>query len=206
MGGWWSVEEGTNQTVAESASTMSSQEAVKSGSHTVDAATQRQIEALLRLSKEKVEAGDGQGAIQAALQAATLSSGGDEQAVFRCLDAAKTKAESGRTAAYRRGAQNEEEAAQMAAAATICEDMLRRTSILKDEGDEEILRDAMEDGSSVVCVRCGGLVARTRWDAHRDMWCPKWEASGDIEDATMEDLVDHLDRCKRPKIPSEFLT
>ena len=50
--------------------------------------------------------------------------------------------------------------------------MLERESILKDEGAEDILKVAMENGSSVVCVRCGELIARHRWEAHRDKWCP----------------------------------
>jgi hypothetical protein len=47
-------------------------------------------------------------------------------------------------------------------------------SILKDrdDGSVEILRDAFEDGSSVICIKCSALVKANRWEAHRDMWCP----------------------------------
>ena len=53
--------------------------------------------------------------------------------------------------------------------------MLEAESILKDEGDSEILKTAMENGSSVVCVSCGDLIAKERWEAHRDHWCSKIE-------------------------------
>ena len=46
-------------------------------------------------------------------------------------------------------------------------------SILKDraDGSEDILRDAFEDGSSVVCQRCSALVKASRWQNHATMWC-----------------------------------
>ena len=31
----------------------------------------------------------------------------------------------------------------------------------------------MEDGSSLVCVRCGALIARTRLEQHKKYWCDK---------------------------------
>jgi formamidopyrimidine-DNA glycosylase len=40
------------------------------------------------------------------------------------------------------------------------------------DGSEQILRDAFEDGSSVICTRCGGLVKSVRWEAHSSTWCP----------------------------------
>ena len=30
----------------------------------------------------------------------------------------------------------------------------------------------MENGSSVVCCKCDALVAKDRWQQHRDKWCP----------------------------------
>ena len=61
--------------------------------------------------------------------------------------------------------------------------MLEADSILKDEGDSQILASAMENGSSVVCVRCGDLIAKARWEAHRDFWCSKLEDNEDGEDS-----------------------
>jgi hypothetical protein len=51
-------------------------------------------------------------------------------------------------------------------------DLLYNDSILKDMGDQEILKDAFEDGSSVICVRCNSLIKRDRWNAHNLKWCP----------------------------------
>ena len=46
-----------------------------------------------------------------------------------------------------------------------------------------MLQDAFEDGSSVVCVRCGDLVARARWAAHQSTWCRMLPDSDDEEDS-----------------------
>ena len=55
-----------------------------------------------------------------------------------------------------------------------CDELVRADSLLSErcDGSENILRDAFEDGSSVVCRRCGGLVKRLRWDLHNTKWCP----------------------------------
>ena len=60
--------------------------------------------------------------------------------------------------------------------------MLQRDSILKDEGDEHILQRSMEQGNSVVCVRCGDLVAKDRWKQHKKFWCSKIDGLDDIEE------------------------
>ena len=107
-----------------------------------------------------------------ALAAAKLSSGGDETAMRNSLDAAKATAEVQRRREREiRPDLTEEEASELAAARAVCDDMLDRSSIVGDRGDNDLLQDAFQDGSSVVCVRCGDLVARTRWDAHRTTWC-----------------------------------
>ena len=46
------------------------------------------------------------------------------------------------------------------------------STLLAAHGREDILSDAFQDGSSVFCRQCHGLVARTRWNAHRSLWCP----------------------------------
>jgi hypothetical protein len=45
-------------------------------------------------------------------------------------------------------------------------------SLLKERGAEGILEAAFVDGSSVLCRKCAGLVARSRWNAHKTQWCP----------------------------------
>lgn len=39
------------------------------------------------------------------------------------------------------------------------------------QGRQDILRQTMEDGSSVVCSRCNAIVASTRWQQHAQWWC-----------------------------------
>ena len=62
------------------------------------------------------------------------------------------------------------------------DDMLSRSSVVGDrEGGADLLAQAMESGQEVVCVRCGALVSRKRWDVHRDVWCPKSGSLGNEE-------------------------
>ena len=132
----------------------------------------QQIRELLDMARTKLADGDGDAAIACALAAAKLSSGGDETAMRNSLDAAKATAEVQRRREREiRPDLTEEEASELAAARAVCDDMLDRSSIVGDRGDNDLLQDAFQDGSSVVCVRCGDLVARTRWDAHRTTWC-----------------------------------
>eukprot|EP00562_Extubocellulus_spinifer_P034617 CAMPEP_0178686238 /NCGR_PEP_ID=MMETSP0699-20121125/3815_1 /TAXON_ID=265572 /ORGANISM="Extubocellulus spinifer, Strain CCMP396" /LENGTH=248 /DNA_ID=CAMNT_0020331055 /DNA_START=196 /DNA_END=942 /DNA_ORIENTATION=+ len=52
------------------------------------------------------------------------------------------------------------------------------SSLLHQQGREDILRQTMEDGSSVVCSKCGGVVPSCRWRQHQLYWC---EAGGEME-------------------------
>jgi len=45
-------------------------------------------------------------------------------------------------------------------------------SILEESGNGQIISDAYNDGSSVICTRCNGVIARVRMRAHAQMWCP----------------------------------
>ena len=67
-------------------------------------------------------------------------------------------------------------------------DLVSSSSILKDMGDSDILKDAFEDGSSVICVRCNSLVKRTRWEVHSTKWCPfiKSTSNDDDDDDDMD--------------------
>ncbi|XAR48374.1 hypothetical protein NMG60_11031187 [Bertholletia excelsa] len=47
------------------------------------------------------------------------------------------------------------------------------TSILAETGRKQIVLDAFSDGSSFVCLRCGGLVGNSRKDEHYAYWCCK---------------------------------
>lgn len=44
-------------------------------------------------------------------------------------------------------------------------------SILAETGRTQIVLDASSDGSSFVCLQCGGLVSNHRKDEHYAYWC-----------------------------------
>ncbi|KAI9199904.1 hypothetical protein LWI28_000212 [Acer negundo] len=45
------------------------------------------------------------------------------------------------------------------------------TSILAESGRTQIVLDAFSDGSSFICLQCGGLVSNHRKDEHYAYWC-----------------------------------
>ncbi|KAJ4963865.1 hypothetical protein NE237_023804 [Protea cynaroides] len=50
---------------------------------------------------------------------------------------------------------------------------LQGSSILAKTGREQIMLDACADGSSFICLQCGGLVSKHRRDEHFAYWCCK---------------------------------
>lgn len=44
-------------------------------------------------------------------------------------------------------------------------------SILAKTGRKQIMLDAFSDGSSFVCLQCGGLVSKNRKEEHQEYWC-----------------------------------
>merc|ERR1711957_1164431 len=63
-------------------------------------------------------------------------------------------------------------ASQSSSAAHVFEEIMRRGGILADRGRAGVLRMALQDGSSVVCMQCGAVVAQQRMMAHQSCWCP----------------------------------
>ncbi len=55
-------------------------------------------------------------------------------------------------------------------------------TLLYEQGMETILKDAFEDGSSVVCQACSSLVPRIRFRQHQLYWCEKVTGGGLDED------------------------
>lgn len=45
------------------------------------------------------------------------------------------------------------------------------TSILAESGRMQVVLDAFSDGSSFICLQCGGLVSNHRKDEHYAYWC-----------------------------------
>lgn len=44
-------------------------------------------------------------------------------------------------------------------------------SIRAENGRRQTVVDAFQDGSSFICLRCGGLISNLRKDAHLQYWC-----------------------------------
>lgn len=59
-----------------------------------------------------------------------------------------------------------------------------QSTILFEQGREDILRQTMEDGSSVVCTGCGGVVPSNRWRQHQLHWCDAIVVEDKDEDDT----------------------
>lgn len=160
------------------------------------------VQTLLEHSRTRIESGDRDAALACLIQAITLTRG--EAAVVEVLTAAKERYEAslppraGAGAGSGAGAgggragfesQNREKARlhrqMLEMALQASEELVQRPSILadRDDGSEEILRDAFEDGSSVICAKCGGLVKQQRWEAHKKFWCSGNEAVDDEDDS-----------------------
>jgi hypothetical protein len=55
------------------------------------------------------------------------------------------------------------------------------------QGRQDILRQSMEDGTSVLCSRCNAVVACTRWQQHAKWWCTANSKTNDNEEERKDD-------------------
>ncbi len=119
---------------------------------------------LLQTSRDSIAQGNIQDALSAVIKAIVATSG--EASVLKVLDAASAKVK------------KEKEREMRSAMRKCCEDLINQDTLLSEMGDEEILIDAFQDGSSVVCQRCGGLVSVERAESHSLYWCEALEDNG----------------------------
>ena len=63
------------------------------------------------------------------------------------------------------------------AALIASEELIKNDSILKQNGAQDILQDAFEDGSSVICGKCSALIKRSRWETHSTLWCTSLDSN-----------------------------
>lgn len=69
-------------------------------------------------------------------------------------------------------------------AMAVVQELMNDTStFLYAQGKQHILQQAMEDGSSVVCTKCGDMVKADRWTQHSTMWC---RAIDEMEESKMD--------------------
>lgn len=123
------------------------------------------VEMLIQISREKLTAGKTLDAFSAILQAIKLTRG--ENAIMEILENAKKKV----VLCDELTSDNLDEAFETSIALQL------QNTFLRDQGNEDILKDAFEDGSSVVCRQCGGLISVARWSAHKEFWCTESESN-----------------------------
>ena len=138
------------------------------------------VELLLAETRKKIADENPNEALAALLEAVRLTQG--EGAIMGILDKAKAQL---REEADREEAEGPSEEELFAAARRMSAYLQRdESTILFDAGRTDILRDAFEDGSSVVCQACGSLIPRARAENHSKFWC---EANGAIKEEDSDD-------------------
>ncbi|XP_047154450.1 uncharacterized protein LOC124825786 [Vigna umbellata] len=164
---------------AEAASSLSSsQQAFSSGQNDV-------VRDLLTLARQLITQGKPSEALQAVV-AAMRSRGGDE-AVFESLHRARElyRSRLQENAAVDKLASLFAECAIAEAQPVVIEAPANNrtspsmtpdpdahgTSILAESGRMQVVLDAVSDGSSFICLKCGGLVSNHRKDEHYAYWC-----------------------------------
>ncbi len=123
------------------------------------AAERSYVDQLLQQCRSQIGSGLGMDALASVLSAIRISKG--EDAIMGILGNAK------RTYEFER----QSSTASLDLASILCEQLLQQDTILSEQGMEDILVDAFQDGSSVVCQRCNGLVPRVRMKEHSAHWC-----------------------------------
>ncbi|KAI3673049.1 hypothetical protein L6452_39158 [Arctium lappa] len=134
---------------------------------------------LLILARQFIDQGKPSQALQAVVTA--MRANGGEVAAFQALNRAK---EAYRNKIHETNAANE--LASLFAECAIAEASIQEsslssnpafepdasgTSILAETGRKQVVVDAFSDGSSFVCLQCGGLVSNSRKDEHYAFWC-----------------------------------
>ncbi|XAR61917.1 hypothetical protein NMG60_11016468 [Bertholletia excelsa] len=152
---------------------------------------------LLTLARQLIDQGKPSQALQAVVMAMKIK-GGDE-AVLQVLNRAQEL--------YRNQVQTSSEADELASLFAECaiaeavpmksvqpeHDMLcpsieqdaQGTSILAETGRKQIVLDAFSDGSSFVCLQCGGLVSNHRKDEHLHTGVAKSSHSHELKNRSL---------------------
>jgi len=71
---------------------------------------------------------------------------------------------------------------RMEQAINIIESLLNdTTTFLYEQGNQDLLRQTVEDGSSVVCRRCNDVVSSARWQQHQMYWCRALDSDHNLD-------------------------
>ncbi|XP_039033279.1 uncharacterized protein LOC120169124 isoform X1 [Hibiscus syriacus] len=138
---------------------------------------------LLVLARNLVDQGNPSQALQAVVMA-MRTRGGDEavfQSLYRAREVYRTRMQENTTVDQLASLFAEcviAEAQPIKAESLPCTTIVpsvasdaQGTSILAETGRMQIVLDAFADGSSFICLQCGGLVSKHRKDEHYAYWC-----------------------------------
>ncbi|CAI9763620.1 unnamed protein product [Fraxinus pennsylvanica] len=140
---------------------------------------------LLTMARQLIDQNNPSQSLQAVVMAMRLQ-GGDEavsQALNRARDLYRNKVQASAAAdelaslfaecAIAEAMPPQSESSQHHVFAESIEPDVHGTSILAETGRKQIMLDAFSDGSSFICLQCGGLVSNHRKDEHYAFWCCK---------------------------------
>uniref|UniRef100_A0A5B7BUC7 C2HC zinc finger plants domain-containing protein n=1 Tax=Davidia involucrata TaxID=16924 RepID=A0A5B7BUC7_DAVIN len=140
------------------------------------------VRGLLTLARQLINQGKPSQALEAVVMA-MRTKGGDE-AVFQALNRARelyrSKLQASAAADQLASlfaecaiaeALPQSEPSQQNMVGTSIEPDAHGTSILAETGRKQIVLDAFSDGTSFVCLQCGGLVSNHRKEEHYAFWC-----------------------------------
>jgi len=122
-----------------------------------------QISNLINYAKSNYEENPTE-ALGALMEAMKLNSG--QEAVNRAMDVLKH--ELGDEIVHHVSSRH----LRMQRAVKLVEELMAdESTILFQRGKQDLLRQAMQDGSSVVCSRCHDIISANRWQQHQQYWC-----------------------------------
>ncbi|CAI9777751.1 unnamed protein product [Fraxinus pennsylvanica] len=140
---------------------------------------------LLIMARQLIDQNKPSQSLQAVVMAMRLQ-GGDEavsQALNRARELYRNKVQASAAAdelaslfaecAIAEAMPSQYESSQHHVIAQSIEPDVQGTSILSESGRKQIVLDAFSDGSSFVCLQCGGLVSNNRKEEHCAFWCCK---------------------------------
>ena len=143
----------------------------------MDSKTEEYVAGLLNQSRQSIASNQPNKALEYVIEAIRLTGG--EEAIMKVLSQAK---ESQKTLLDNIAKQPSLSSAEELQLAT--NKLISEPSLLSEMGDgsEVLLQQAFEDGSSIICKKCQGLVSRERWTKHVEIWCPALDDQVDDND------------------------
>ena len=152
-----------------------------------DTSNEEIVRQLLDKSRQKISSGKPTEALESVIEAIRLTRG--EESIIQVLDEAKARAVLTQNNLEKVENFVPKTTNSYMTAKQASEDLVQQSSLLAEIGDgsEMLLQEAFEDGSSLICTRCGGLVARERWTAHCAFWCSSAVAAASVDKDDLDD-------------------